>query len=251
LVGTATLLGVALVVSACSGSDSSAEAAAVAPETTTQPVATTVVAGTTTTTVATTDEEVPSGPQPLPGEATLRPVALEAGEYTTTVMTPTIVFSVDEGWLRLGEFDPLLIMSRVVTGGRQQDFLNFVTFPSNTVDAVVEIIQNEPGAELEVTDAQPASLAGAEGISFIAKTTVPGGGSVESFAFPNDRLYARVPLDPPRFEDGDRTRYTIVQVGDDVLVIIAGADEDLDFDAFLEAADEVLASVTFGETPAS
>lgn len=247
LLGTATVLALVMVSAACSDSSGAASDDA-------ESVATTTIAAptaTTTTAPVETTEESDTAPQPLPSVGTLRPFQLTPGEYTTTVMTPTVTITIGEGWMHIGEFEPLLLMSREVSGGRQQDFLNFVTFPENSVDAVADAIQSEPGTEQEVSNAQPAAIGGAEGRSFVVDVTVPGGGSAESFAFPNDRLYSQVPLDPPRFSDGDRVRFTVVQVGEDVLAVMAGVDAELDFDAFLEDADEVLATVGFDESPAS
>ncbi len=69
---------------------------------------------------------------------------------------------------------------------------------------------------------------------------------MEVFAFPSDALYSQVPLDAPRFADGDRIRFTLVTVGDDTVLILAGTDRDLDYGDFITQVDEVLATTTFG-----
>lgn len=262
LVGTAAVLGAAMVLAACSGSSGGGlddvESAVAATTTATAPTSTSVDASaatpaspTTTTALVETEDEGGASTQPLPSVGVLRPSALTPGEYTTTIMTPGMAITVDDGWLHLGEFEPLLLMSRDVSGGRQQDFLNFVTFPASTVDEIIDVVQAGAGIELAVSEDQPAEVGGAQGRSFIVDVTVPGGGSAESFAFPSNRLYRQVPLDPPRFSDGDRARLTVVQVDGDVLTIIAGADAELDFDAFLDAADGVIATVRFNGSVSS
>ncbi len=229
-----------MVLAACSDSSSS--------ETTASTSATTVAAPATTASPQSTasTEADTKGLQAFPSPGLLRPEELPPGQYTTTIMTPTITLTVGEGWQILGEFEPLLLMSRTVGFQGQEDFLNFVTFPGNSIDAVIDGIQHEE--VLDYTDPVLVSVGEAEGLSFTAGVMVPGGGSVEVFTFPNNRLYNRVPLDPPTFDDGDRIRFTVLEVGTDVLTIISGADDLIDFDAFLEAADEVLATVSFRET---
>jgi len=73
-------------------------------------------------------------------------------------------------------------------------------------------------------------------------------GSVELFIFPNNRLYNQIPLNPPQFRDGTRMRFTIIPIGGDVLAIMAISGDGTDFDSFLDAADEVLATISFDET---
>ncbi len=54
-----------------------------------------------------------------------------------------------------------------------------------------------------------------------------------------------MPLDAPRFADGDRVRFTLVTVGDHTVAIVASTDRDLDYGDFVTAVDEVLATTAF------
>ncbi len=228
----------AVVLAGCTGSGSpsttAASTATVAPTPTTSP---------SEPSRDSNENETVAG-QSFPKVGFGQPELLNPGRYTTTVMTPTITLEVGAGWQLLGEFEPLLLMSRTVDQF-QADALNFVTFPENTIDAVIDRIQSVP----VLVDAEPvpASIGGAEGLAFTTAVAVPGGGLAEVFAFPNNRLYNQVPFDPPRFEDGDQVRFTVLEIGDDILTIITAADDSIEFDAFLTAADEVLASISIDQ----
>jgi len=171
---------------------------------------------------------------------------LSPGRHTTTILTPTIAFSVGEGWIYRGEYEPLLLLTRDVAAQGRSEVLNFVTFQANSIDTVIEAIQSQE--ILRSTDPVPVSIGGFDGISFTADVVVPGGESVELFIFPNNRLYNQIPLNPPQFRDGTRMRFTIIPIGGDVLAIMAISGDGTDFDSFLDAADEVLATISFDET---
>ena len=119
---------VVMVLAACSDSSSSEPTAATTATTaataTLPPSAVSTEAGTATL-------------QVFPSVGVLQPRTLSPDDYTTTIMTPTITLTVPDGWLHLGEFEPLLLLSRTMAGGRQADFLNLVTFPANSIDAVI------------------------------------------------------------------------------------------------------------------
>ncbi len=77
---------------------------------------------------------------------------------------------------------------------------------------------------------------------------VPGGGFAQTTLFPNNQTYSQVDLDPPRFNDGEQVRFTLIEVGENVLVIMAGSGPS-GFGGFLAIVDELLATVTFGWIP--
>lgn len=192
--------------------------------------------------VACSDANPPAAADMFPSVGELRPVNLQPGAYVTSVMDPPLRLEVGDGWIHVGEFPPLLLLSRAI-GARQADALNFITFPESDVDAVVTAIASEPvlgGPAIDTAD-----LAGRTGRGFTADVTVAGGGSAEIFSFPNNELYSQVPLDPPLFNDNDRVRVTAAQIGDDVLValVLAGAEE---FESFSVEADALLETLTVG-----
>ena len=202
---------------------------------------TTQEAATSTTQVATTTTTLDPDVQALDPVGRLLPGGqrLSVGDYTTTVMTPTLTFSTSEFWDFVGEFPSLLLLGQPA---RQQG-LNFVFFPVYSGETVVEAIQNEP--IFEASEAVPATVGGIEGVSFVVDVAVPGGGSAEATVFPSNQTYSQVDLDPPRFSDGEQIRFTVVEVGDNVVVIMA-VSGPFGFGGFLDTADELLATVTFG-----
>lgn len=171
---------------------------------------------------------------------------LAPGRHTTTIMTPTIAFSVGEGWIYRGEYEPLLLLMRDVVAQGRSEVLNFVTFHTNSIDAVIETIKSQE--ILKSTDPVEVSIDGYDGLSFTADVVVPGSESVELYIFPNNRLYNQIPLNPPQFRDGTRIRFTIIPIDGDVMTIMAISGDGTDFDSFLDAADEVLATISFDET---
>jgi hypothetical protein len=202
---------------------------------------TTQVATTSTTQVATTTTTLGTGVQVLDpvGRLLSGGSRLSVGDYTTTVMTPTVTFSTNKFWDFLGEFPSLLLLGQPA---RQQG-LNFILFPTYSGETVVEAIQNE--AIFDTSQVVPATIGGIDGVSFTVNVVVPGGGSAETTVFPNSQIYSQVDLDPPNFTDGEQIRFTVVEVGDNVVVIMA-ASGPFGFGDFLETADELLATVTFG-----
>lgn len=202
---------------------------------------TTQVATTSTTQVATTTTTLGTDVQALDpvGRLLLGGNRLSVGDYTTTVMTPRITFSTSEFWDFIGEFPPLLLLGQPA----RQQILNFVLFPVNSGETVVEAIQNE--AIFDVSQVAPATIGGIDGVSFMVDVVVPGGGSAQTTVFPNNQIYSQVDLDPPSFNDGEQIRFTVVEVGDNVVVIMA-ISGPFGFGDFLETADELLATVTFG-----
>jgi hypothetical protein len=164
---------------------------------------------------------------------------LSVGDYTTTVMSPTITFSTNEFWDFVGEFPSLLLLGQPA---RQQS-LNFILFPAYSSETVAEAIQSE--AIFDASEVVPATIGGIDGVSFIVDVAVPGGGSEEITIFPNNQTYSQVDLDPPSFTDGEQIRFTVVEVGNNVVVIMA-ASGPFGFGDFLETADVLLATVTFG-----
>ncbi len=181
-----------------------------------------------------------AAPSSFPSIDKAPPRQLEPGRYRTTLMTPRLSFEVGDGWLQIAEYEPLLLLSRAALFGTQADFLNFVTFPDTGPEPVIDAIRSV--AALTAGAARPVTVGGIDGVEFSADVAVPGGGAVEVFAFPNNVLYNRVPLDPPRFADGDRARFTILEVGDDTVVVLAGTAAVLDYEAFIAEADAVLAT---------
>ena len=220
-----------LVLAACSSSKASESVS----------TSTTQVATTATTQVATTTTTLGTDVQALDPVGRLLPGGqrLSVGDYTTTVMTPTVTFSTSEFWDFVGEFPSLLLLGQPA---RQQG-LNFVFFSVYSGETVVEAIQNE--AIFDASQVVPATIGGIDGVSFIVDVVVPGGGSAETTVFPNNQTYSQVDLDPPRFTDGEQVRFTVVEVGDNVVVIMAESGP-FGFGDFLETADELLATVTFG-----
>jgi hypothetical protein len=218
-----------LVLVACSSST----------ESETVDTSTTQIATTSTTQVTTTTTTLDTDVQALDPVGTLLPAGqrLFVGDYTTTVMVPTVGFSTSEIWDFVGEFPSLLLLGR---GGQG---LNFILFPVYSGETVMEAIQNE--AIFDASQIVPATIGSIDGVSFIVDVVVPGGGSAETTIFPNNQTYSQVDLDPPSFKDGEQIRFTVIEVGDNVVVIMA-ASGPFGFGDFLEAADELLATVTFG-----
>ncbi|RLE11343.1 MAG: hypothetical protein DRJ28_10840 [Actinobacteria bacterium] len=202
---------------------------------------TTQVATTSATQVATTTTTLDPDVQVLDpvGRLMGNGQRLSVGDYTTTVMTPTVTFSTTKFWDFVGEFPSLLLLGQP----ERQQGLNFILFPTYSGETVVETIQNE--AIFDASQVVPATVGGIDGVSFIVDIVVPGGGSAETTVFPNNQTYSQVDLDPPRFTDGEQIRFTVVEVGDNVVVIMAAAGP-FGFRDFLETADELLATVTFG-----
>ena len=220
-----------LVLAACSNSTVSESVS----------TSTTQVATTSTTQVAVTTTTLDTDVQALDPVGRLLPGGsrLSVGDYTTTVMTPTVTFSTSEFWDFVGEFPSLLLLGQPA---RQQG-LNFILFPTDSGETVVEAIQNE--AIFDASQVVPATIGGIDGVSFIVDVVVPGGGSAETTVFPNNQTYSQVDLDPPSFTNGEQVRFTVVEVGDNVVVVMA-ASGPFGFGDFLETADELLATVTFG-----
>ncbi len=179
----------------------------------------------------------------FPPAGFLLPRVLDPGRYHTTTMTPLVTTEFGDGWTLLGEFPPLLILSRTVGTDRQKDFLNFVTLPATERATVAEVIRTVEGV---VVGERVKGHRGPGRDRVHRRRARRGGGEVEVFAFPSDALYSQVPLDAPRFADGDRIRFTLVTVGDDTVLILAGTDRDLDYGDFITQVDEVLATTTFG-----
>jgi hypothetical protein len=227
-----------LVLAACSSSTASesvnTSTTQVAPTTTTQvaPTSTTQVAPTTTTLGTDVQALDPVG-RILPGQR------LSVGAYTTTVMTPTVTFSTSKFWDFNGEFPSLLLLGQPA----RQQALNFVHFPVYSGETIVEAIQNEE--IFDATQVAPATIGGIDGVSFIVDVVVPGGGSAQTTVFPNNQTYSQVDLEPPSFNDGEQIRFTVIEVGDNVVVIMAQSGP-FGFGDFLETADELLTTVTFG-----
>ncbi|MEE8457815.1 MAG: hypothetical protein V3S28_07170 [Acidimicrobiia bacterium] len=221
-----------LVLAACSSSTASESV----DTTTTQAATTSTTRVATTATTLDTDADVqaldPVG-RILPGQR------LSVGDYTTTLMTPTIRFSISEFWDFRGEFASLLLLGQPA----RQQALNFILFPAYSGEAVVEVIQSE--AICEASEVVPAKVGGIDGVSFVVDVVVPGGGSAETTLFPNNQTYSQVDLDPPSFNDGEQVRVIVLEIGDNVLAIMAGSGP-FGFNDFLETADELLATVTFG-----
>jgi hypothetical protein len=213
-----------LVLAACSSS-----AASESVNTTTTQVPTSTATLETDTDVQALD---PVG-RILPGQR------LSVGDYTTTLMTQTIRFSTSEFWDFRGEFASLLLLGQ--PAGQRE--LNFILFPVYSGETVTEAIQNE--AIFEASEVVPATVGGIDGVSFIVDVVVPGGGSAQTTVFPNNQTYSQVDLDPPSFNDGTQMRFIVVEIGDNVLAIMASSGP-FGFGGFLEAADELLATVTFG-----
>ncbi len=154
-------------------------------------------------------------------------------------MTQTIRFSTSEFWDFRGEFASLLLLGQ--PAGQRE--LNFILFPVYSGETVTEAIQNE--AIFEASEVVPATVGGIDGVSFIVDVVVPGGGSAQTTVFPNNQTYSQVDLDPPSFNDGTQMRFIVVEIGDNVLAVMASSGP-FGFGGFLEAADELLATVTFG-----
>ncbi len=221
-----------LVLAACSSSTASESV----NTTTTQVATASTTRVATTTTTLDTDADVqaldPVG-RFLPGQR------LSVGDYTTTLMTPTIEFSISEFWDFRGEFASLLLLQQ--PAGQQA--LNFILFPVYSGEVVAEAIQNQ--AIFDVSEVVPATVGGIDGVSFIVDVVVSGGGSAQITIFPNNQTYSQVDLDPPSFNDGEQVRFIVVEIGDNVLVIMAGSGP-FGFNDFLATADKLLATVTFG-----
>jgi len=164
--------------------------------------------------------------------------------YVTSILTPTIEFSGAGEWLFNGEFEPLLLLSRS-TGSRfaQEQFLNFVTFSTTSLDSVIGALRSDP--ILVFSDEEvPSTVGGIDGVAFTATAVVPGGGLAPALIFPSNLFISQVPLDPPVFIDGHVVRFTVLPVGDVVVVAMAGSDA-ASFDDHLVAADALLSTVTF------
>ena len=163
--------------------------------------------------------------------------------YVTSILTPTIEFSGAGEWLFNGEFEPLLLLSRRTgTSGVQEQVLNFVTFNTTNVDSVIDALQSDP--ILVFSDEAPSTLGGIDGVALTATAVVPGGGSAPALIFPSNLFISQVPLDPPVFSDGHVVRFTVLPIGDVVVVVLAGSDA-ASFDDHLTAADALLSTVTF------
>ena len=230
---TRLTFGVALMVvlAACS---SSAASESVNTSTTQAATTSTTQVSTTTTTLNTDLQALDPVGRFLPGGQ-----RLSVGDYTTTVMTPTVTFSTSEFWDFLGEFPSLLLLGQPA----RQQWLNFILFPVYSGESVVEAIQNEP--IFDASQVAPVTIGGIDGVWFMVDVVVPGGGSAETTVFPNNQTYSQVDLDPPRFTDGEQIRFSVVEVGDSVVAIMA-ASGPFGFGDFLETADGLLATVTFG-----
>jgi len=204
--------------------------------------ATTPTAQSTTSAPDGTTTTADAGPtaQALSPIGTIAPQPLTSGDYTTTVMTPKITFTASPSWDFLGEFPPLLLLGQA---GFQE--LNFVRFPSSSVDTVANAIKNETIFNAEVSS--PATVGRIDGISFMVSVVVPGGGSGETTVFPNNQIFSQVDLDPPRFINGRQIRFTLIPIDSDVLAIMAIFPGNSGLEGFLDIADELLATVVFGD----
>lgn len=202
---------------------------------------TTQVATTSTTQVATTTTTLDTDVHALDPVGRILPFGqlLSVGDYTTTLMAPRIRFSTSEFWDFRGEFASLLLLGQ--TAGQHE--LNFVQFPTYSGESVVEAIQSE--AIFEASEVVPGTTGGNDSVSFMVDVVVPGGGSAQTTIFPNNQTYSQVDLDPPTFSDGEQIRFTVVEIGDKVLVIMATSGSS-GFNDFLEKADGLLATVTIG-----
>jgi hypothetical protein len=154
-------------------------------------------------------------------------------------MTPTITFSTSRFWDFAGEFPSLLLLWQPA----RQQALNFAFFATYSGETVADTIQNE--AIFDASEVVPATVGGIDGVSFIVDVVVPGGGSAQTIIFPNNQTYSQVDLDPATFNDGEQVRFTVIEIGDNVLVIVAKAGP-FGFGDFLDTADKLLATVTFG-----
>jgi hypothetical protein len=220
------------VLAACSSSTASKSAS----------TSTTQVATTSTTQVSTTTTTLDTDMQALDpvGRFLARDQRPSVGDCTTTVMTPTITFSTTRFWDFIGEFPSLLLLGQ----SERQEELDFALFATYSGETVADAIQNE--AIFDASEVVQATVGGIDGVSFIVDVVVPGGGvSNPVIIFPNNQTYSQVDLDPPSFNDGEQIRFTVVEVGDNVVVIMAGSGPS-GFGDFLETADELLATVTFG-----
>jgi hypothetical protein len=219
------------VLAACSSSTASKSAS----------TSTTQVATTSTTQVSTTTTTLDTDMQALDpvGRFLARDQRPSVGDCTTTVMTPTNTFSTSRFRDFIGEFPSLLLLGQ----SERQEELDFALFATYSGETVADAIQNE--AIFDASEVVPATGGGIDGVSFIVDVVVPGGGSAQTIIFPNNQSYSQVDLDPPSFKDGEQIRFTVIEVGDNVVVIVA-ASGPFGFRDFLEAADELLATVTFG-----
>ena len=238
-----------LVLAACSSSGDS--------ESTTLPPSTT-----TTTTTTTEDAESPLASDAASSTTTRDSDAEDQGtvleptrefvrqplsdvSYVTSIMTPTIEFSGAGEWLFNGEFDPLLLLSRSDNSrGAQQQALNFATFNTTEVELVIAALKSDSVLVFS-GDEVPATIGGIDGVALTATAVVPGGGAAQSSIFPSNLFISQVTLDPPVFVDGWVVRFTVIPVGDIVVVALVVSDA-ASFDDLLVAADALLSTVTFG-----
>jgi hypothetical protein len=237
-----------LVLAACSGSGDS--------ESTTQPPSTTTITedaesplasdATSSTTTSTTTRDSEAEDQSTVLEPTREFVRqpLSDVSYVTSIMTPTIEFSGAGEWFFSGEFDPLLLLSLSTgTGGAQEQVLNFATFRTTEVDLAIAALKSD-SALVFSGDEVPSTIGGIDGVALTATAVVPGGGFARSSIFPSNLFISQVALDPPILPDGWVFRFTVIPVGDVVVVAMVGSDAT-SFDDLLVAADALLSTVTF------
>lgn len=237
-----------LVLAACS-STSASESTTSPPSTTTitedaeSPPASDATSSTTTLTTARDSEAEDQSTVLEPTRDFVRQ-PLSDVSYVTSIMTPTIEFSGAGEWLFNGEFDPLLLLSRSDDSrGAQQQALNFATFNTTEVDLVIAALKSDSVLVFS-GDEVPATIGGIDGVALTATAVVPGGGAAQSSIFPSNLFISQVALDPPVFVDGWVVRFTVIPVGDVVVVALVVSDA-ASFDDLLVAADALLSTVTF------
>lgn len=239
-----------LVLAACSDSSASESTSSEAATTPSSTAATTLPSSTTSIAAGAASSTTATGSGAQVSSTVLQPQfefvrqPLSDVSYVTSILMPTIEFSGAGEWIFNGEFEPLLLLSRGTNiGGSQERFLNFVTFRTTSLDSVIGALQSDPILVFS-GDEVPSTIGGIDGVSITATAVVPGGGFAPALIFPNNLFISQVPLDPPVFIDGHVIRFTVLPVGDVVVVAMAGSDA-ASFDDHLVASDALLSTVTF------
>lgn len=222
-----------------------------------------VQAGTAAT--STTTSAAAAGPQPV------APGRLEPGTYTTVEFRPTLSFRVGEGWGLLGDtengialspkFDPTTDPDKYLQVTAVKWVFDEPLLTDKELDANREQhIRPAPrdligwlraNPYLKVGPLRPARLGGVRGVQFdVTVKKIPGPSNCPSFGGPNHCVLlfpiTRGNEDPIELVElsGTPSRYTLVEVGGQPVLVSVGAPSD-QFAAFVAEADKVLKTVSF------
>lgn len=215
---------------------------------------------TTSTTAATA-----AGPRPL------APGRLEPGTYETVEFRPKLSFTVGEGWGLLGDtengiglaakFDPTTAPDRFLSVTAVKWVFDEPLLTDKELDANRERhIRPAPrdligwlraNPYLKVGPSRPARLGGVRGVQFdLTVKRIAGPSNCPSFGGPNHCVMlfpiTRGNEDPIELVEvtGSPSRYTLVEIGGQPVLVSVGAPSD-QFKAFVAEADKVLKTVSF------